>query len=100
MVPRHLPDLQTSLYVQSTPSLHPVLSGLGCPSLQTGAPELQEMMPNAQLVGLVVQLCPAAQGMQLPWLSQTLLVPQLLPAGLIVLLLQTIVPVVQLVTPV
>lgn len=82
------------------PSLHPVLSGLGWPSLQTGAPEEQEMMPNAQVFGLVVQLWPAVQGMQLPWLSQTLLVPQLLPGGLIVLLLQTIVPVVQLVTPV
>lgn len=89
-----------SPYVQSMPSLHPVLSGFGCPSLQTGAPVVQEMMPNAQLVGLVVQLWPAVHGMQLPWLSQTLLVPQLLPGGLIVLLLQTIVPVVQLVTPV
>ena len=96
----HLPLLHTSLNVQSTPSLHPVLSGLGCPSLQTGVPVVQEMMPNAQVFGLVTQLWPMVQGLQLPAASQTLLVPQLLPAGLSVLLLQTIVPVVQLVTPV
>ena len=57
-------------------------------------------MPNAQVFGLVTQLWPMVQGLQLPAASQTLLVPQLLPAGLSVLLLQTIVPVVQLVTPV
>jgi hypothetical protein len=96
-VPTHVPDLHWSGYVQSTPSLHPVVSGLGCPSTQTGAPVVQEMMPNAQVFRLFVQLWPMAQGMQLPWLSQTLLVPQLLPGGLTVLLLQTVVPVVQLV---
>jgi hypothetical protein len=96
----HLPDLHTSLYVQSTPSTHPVLSGLGCPSLQTGVPVVQEMTPYAQVFALVTQLWPVVQGLQLPEASQTLLVPQLLPAGLSVLLLQTIVPVEQLVTPV
>jgi len=81
-------------------SLQPVLFGLLVPSLQTGAPVLQAIVPFLQKVGLVVQETPAAQGIQVPALLQTMSVPQDEPAAFRVLLLHTIAPVVQSMMPV
>ncbi len=99
-LPAHAPLLQTSLKVHVLPSLQPVLSALFAPSTQTGAPVEQSVVPLRQKVGLVVQAALCVQATQAPALLQTMLVPQLAPAAFSVLLLQTIVPVLQLVMPV
>ena len=57
-------------------------------------------MPTLHWFGFVVHETPAVQLTQVPALLQTMFAPQAVPTGLCVLLLQTIVPVVQLVTPV
>src|SRR5438552_18586338 len=96
------PALQTSLYVQSFPSLHPAPSGAPPPSIQVCAPVVQEVTPLMHRLapGFVVHERPAVQATQPPLPLQTRLVPQAAPACLGVLLLQTIVPVLQLVMPV
>jgi hypothetical protein len=99
-LPVQAPLLQTSLKVQALPSLQPVLSALFAPSTQTGPPLEQSVVPFRQKVGLVVHAAPVVHAMQVPALLQTMLVPQLLPAAFGMLLLQTIVPVLQLVMPV
>ena len=68
--------------------------------MQVCAPVEHEVVPLLQTPGLPVQETPAVQAMQVPVLLQTMLVPQGVPGVLIVLLLHTIVPVVQLVMPV
>jgi hypothetical protein len=50
------------------------------PSVHTGAPVSQASTPTRQAVALPVQVVPAAQSMHAPVESQTLSVPQLLPA--------------------
>src|SRR5947208_10396605 len=95
-----LPFLHTSPKVQAMPSLQPVRSGLLPPSMQVWAPVMQEVTPFLQTLGFVVQEAPAVHATQVPALLHTMLVPQLVPAAFCVLLLHTIVPVVQLVTPV
>ena len=70
------------------------------PSAQTGVPVVHEIIPFLQKVGLVVHAMPAVQETQLPALLQTKLVPQLAPGAFCVSLLQTIDPLLQLVTPV
>ena len=82
------------------PSLQPVLSGWLPESMQVIVPVLQEVMPTLQVPGFVVQETPAVQATQRPPLSQTMLGPQAVPAAFCVLLLQTSVPVLQLVMPV
>jgi len=82
-----------------SPSLHPDRSGLLPLSMQVGTPVLHEVMPTLQMLGLFVHDTPAVQGRQLPALLQTMLGPQAVPGASCVLLLQTIVPVPQLVTP-
>ena len=82
------------------PSLHPVWSGLLPESMQVIAPVLQEVMPTLQMLGFVVHDTPAVQETQLPALLHTMLAPQAVPAAFCVLLLHTIVPVLQLLTPV
>ena len=99
-VPPQAPEVQTSLEVQAWPSLQPVPSVLLPPSMQAGAPVEQDVVPFLQRLGLPVQETPAVQAMQVPALLQTMLVPQGVPGALIVLLLHTIVPVVQMVIPV
>jgi hypothetical protein len=75
-----------------------VPAGLLLLKLQTGEPLLQAMVPYWHwLVGW--QLWPTVQAMQLPLLLQTWLVPQLVPAVLLVVALQTGVPVLQEIEP-
>jgi hypothetical protein len=69
-------------------------------STQTCVPVAQENTPFLQKVGLVVHAPPAVQETQLPALLQTMLVPQLAPVPFGSSLLQTIDPLLQLVTPV
>jgi hypothetical protein len=70
------------------------------PSVQTGAPVVQEIVPFLQKVGLVVHAMPDVQETHAPALLQTRLTPQLAPGPFGSWLLQTIVPLLQLVTPV
>src|SRR5438876_1128453 len=136
------PALQTSLYVQSFPSLHPAPSGAPPPSIQVCAPVVQEVtplmrrlapgfvvherpavqatltppallppstqtncpveqevVPFLQMLGLVVQALPAVQPTQLPLPSHTRLLPQLVPADLLLPSTQVIVPLEQDVEP-
>src|SRR3954469_11089569 len=95
-----LPVLHTSLEVQAMPSLQPVRSGLFPLSMHVWTPVEQDVMPLLQKVGFVVQEVPAVHATQVPALLHTMLVPQGVPAAFCVLLLHTIVPVVQLVSPV
>jgi len=69
-------------------------------SMQVIAPVAHEVMPTLQMLGLFVHETPAVHDTQLPVLLQTMLPPHTVPAGFCVLLLHTIVPVLQLVTPV
>jgi hypothetical protein len=62
-------------------------------------PLAQEVRPVRQMLGLVVQARPAVQSAQAPEPSHTLLVPQLVPADLLVPSTQVVVPVLQLVVP-
>jgi len=68
--------------------------------MQVCAPVEQDVTPLTQRPGLVVHEIPAVHATQVPDPLQTMLVPQDAPAPLGVLLLQTIVPVEQLVMPV
>ena len=96
----HAPFLQASWWVQSWPSLHPVWSGWLPLSTQVIAPVLHWVIPTLHWLGFVVQDAPAVQLTQIPRLLQTMFGPQAVPAGRCVVLLQTIVPVLQLVMPV
>ena len=69
------------------------------PSTQTGPPVVHEIIPFLQMPGLVMHAMPAVQETQLPALLQTMLVPQLAPVSFCAPLLQTIIPLLQLVTP-
>ena len=70
-------------------------------SPQTGVPDAHEIVPFLQsLFGLSVHDMPAVQSTHAPALLQTLLTPQLAPGSFCMSLLQTIDPVLQLVTPV
>jgi len=101
LTPKHTPFLHTSPYEQLSPSLHPVLSGALPLSMQVCAPVLHEVIPTLHAPpGLPVQDTPAVQLMQVPAVLQTMFGPQAVPGAFSVLLLQTIVPVLQLVTPV
>ena len=62
-------------------------------------PVVQDVVPFLQAVGLVVQPVPAVQAPQTPEPLQTMFVPQLVPAALLVPLMQVIEPVVQDVVP-
>jgi hypothetical protein len=86
--------------VQALPSLQPVLSGWFPVSMQVCAPVLHEVMPTLQTPGFVVHDTPAVHDTQVPALLQTMLGPQAVPTAFSVLLLQTSVPVLQLVMPV
>jgi len=78
------------------PQLAPV--PLRLPLTHTGAPEVQAMVPLKQgLVG--VQVAPALQLAQVPPLSQTWLVPQVVPGALLPPSMQRSAPVLQSVTP-
>lgn len=70
------------------------------PSTQTLTPVAHDVVPFLQMLGLVVHVRSAVQATQLPALLQTMLVPQLAPSAFGSLLLQTIVPLLQLVMPV
>ena len=61
---------------------------------------LHWVIPTLHWLGFVVHETPAVQVTQVPALLQTMFGPQAVPTGLCVLLLQTIVPVLQLVMPV
>src|SRR5438477_2474060 len=65
------------------------------PSMQVIAPVEQEVVPFLQMLGLVVQALPAVQATQLPLPSHTRLLPQLVPADLLVPSVQVIDPVEQ-----
>lgn len=69
-------------------------------SRQTSAPVRQLVTPVLQDVGFVVQLAFAVQATQLPLLLQTMLVPQLVPPGLLLSSTQVGAPVEQDVVPV
>ena len=69
-------------------------------SRQTGAPVWQLTMPVLHAPGFVVQLALGVQLAQVPLPSQTMLVPQLVPPGLLDPSAQLIAPVAQDVTPV
>ncbi len=86
--------LQTMLVPQLTPG------DLLPPSMQVWAPVEQEVVPFLQaLVGFVLQATPAAQATQVPEPLQTMLVPQLAPADLLVLSTQVCAPVEHEVAP-
>ena len=99
-MPPQFPLVQTSVRVQSLPSVHPVPLALLGPSRQTGPPVEQSIRPSLQVFGLVVQEAPAAHGTQTCALLQTMLTPQLLPVGFAALSRQVMVPLMQLVMPV
>ena len=86
------------------PQLSPAVAGVaGEESTQTATPLVQLVLPATQLLalGLVEQLAPGVQGLQLP-LSQNRSVPQLVPlaAGLAPVSLHTTAPVEQETLPV
>src|SRR4051812_14999402 len=89
----HVPQLplpsQTMLDPQVTP---PVLL---LPSTQVWVPVAQELTPFLQKVGFEAQEPPAVQATQAPAPSQTMLVPQPVPAALLPLSTQTWAPVPQ-----
>src|SRR5438552_12741871 len=85
--------LHTMLVPQLTPP------ALLPPSTQTNCPVEQEVVPFLQMLGLVVQALPAVQPTQLPLPSHTRLLPQLVPADLLLPSTQVIVPLEQDVEP-
>jgi hypothetical protein len=85
--------LQTMLVPQLVPAV------LFVPSTQAMAPLEQEVVPFLQMLELPVQVLPAVQGTQPPEPSQTRLVPQLVPADLLVPSTQVMAPVEQAVVP-
>jgi hypothetical protein len=85
--------LQTML----APQLRP--GALSPPSTQVMAPDMQEVAPFLQMLGLPVQDPPAVQGTQAPEPSQTRLVPQLVPGVLLPPSTQVIAPDMQEVVP-
>jgi len=80
---------QTMLVPQLVP---PVLL---LPSAQVIAPVMQEFVPFLQMLGLPAQEPPAVQGTQVPFPSQTMLVPQLVPPILLPPSAQVIAPLMQ-----
>jgi hypothetical protein len=69
------------------------------PSTHVCAPAVQDVTPFLQTLGLPVQAAPAVQATQVPAPLQTMLVPQLVPAALLVPSMQVVMPVVQETTP-
>ena len=92
--------MQVSPAVQALPSLQPVPSVLGLSSTQACPPLAQDVRPFRHWLGLVVHDSPAVHETHAPAVLQTMFMPQDEPTGLGVLLLQTTVPVEQLVIPV
>jgi hypothetical protein len=66
---------------------------LPAPSTQVGAPVAHETTPTLHGDGLPLQLLPAVQAAQVPEPLQTMLVPQLVPAALLVSSRQVCTPV-------
>jgi hypothetical protein len=90
----HDPDaLQTMLVPQLVPAV------LFVPSTQAMAPLAHDVVPFLQMPGLPVQVLPAVQETQAPEPSHTRLVPQLVPADLLVPSTQVMAPVEQEVVP-
>jgi hypothetical protein len=78
-----------------------VPAGFGVPSMHVCAPVLHDVTPYRQAApGLVVHDTPSVQDTQLPEPLHTMLVPQLVPAGLFASSTHVVLPVLQLVTPV
>ena len=84
---------QTMLVPQLMPPI------LLLPSAQVIAPVMQEFVPFLQMLGLPLQEPPAVQAMQVPFPSQTMLVPQLVPPILLLLSAQVWAPVAHEVVP-
>jgi hypothetical protein len=100
-IPSHIAADVNLLSAQDWGAPHTVSADLFAPSMQVTAPVVQEVTPTLQRwPGLSVHAMLAVQGTHAPVLSQTLSVPHDVPVAFCVLLLQTIVPVVQLVMPV
>jgi hypothetical protein len=68
-------------------------------STQVIAPVAQEVMPDQQTLGFVVQAAPAVHATQMPAPLQTMSGPQVTPAGLLAPSVQVVVPPLQVVTP-
>jgi hypothetical protein len=93
----HEPQLPFPSQTMLVPQLVPPI--LLLPSAQVWAPVAQEVVPFLQTFGLVVQDMPAVQATQLPALLQTMLVPQLVPAILLLPSTQVGAPVAHEVVP-
>src|SRR5262245_59431183 len=78
----------------------PVPPDFGAPSTQVEAPVEQDVMPFLQTFGLVLQEAPAVQAMHMPLPSQTMLVPQGVPADVLPESTHVVAPVVHDVVPV
>ena len=91
----HAPEpLQTMFVPQAVPA------ALLLPSTHVIAPVVQDVVPFRQAAfGFVVHVLPAVHAPQTPEPLQTMFVPQLVPAALLVPLMQVIEPVVQDVVP-
>src|SRR4029077_715097 len=89
-----LPEpLQTMLVPQPVPAV------LGLPSTHIMAPVVQEVVPLLQMPGLPMQEPPAVHETQVPPPSQTMFMPQLVPADLEAPSTQVMAPVAQEVVP-
>jgi len=93
----HDTQVPEPLQTRFVPQLAP--AALLPPSMQVCAPVAQEVIPFLQLVGLPVHIWPAVQATHMPVPLQTMLVPQLVPAALLVLSAHVIAPVEQVVAP-
>jgi len=93
----HVPQFPLPSQTMFVPQLVPPI--LLLPSTQVWAPVAQEFVPFLQMLGLVVQEPLAVQETQVPEPLQTMLVPQLVPAILLLPSTQVWAPVVQEVVP-
>jgi len=93
-VPQNPNPSQTWFEPHDTPAMM-----LPVPSTQVGAPVVHAMTPLLHCDGLPLHPLPAVQAMQVPDPLQTMLVPQLVPAGLLVSSMHVCTPVVHEVTP-
>jgi hypothetical protein len=93
----HAPQTPEPLQTMFVPQLVP--APLLLPSMHVIAPVVQDVVPFLQAVGLVVQPVPAVQAPQTPEPLQTMFVPQLVPAPLLLPSTHVIAPVVQDVVP-